>query len=269
MRLRSVVRVGEGRASLEDALASAADAVVLSLANAQVPVADLREAAREAVPRIREAGKLPFAVVNHPKTRLLRDDAEAIVLPGLAAVFLPHVTEPQDLRDLAVVLREFEHGRGIEPGTVRVVATVDSARGVLRAAEIAHAVPRMLALNFDAQGYALDVAGRPEESGPRLAFARGAVVAAARAFDLVPLIQGGTIDLLGMAQAGFGGALLPTPALALQANAAFSPSAEAVERARAQVAAYEAARAEGATVARLGEEVVDGHTVRKARQLLG
>lgn len=268
MRLRSVVDVGEGRASLDDAIASAADAVVLSLADARAPVARLREAARDAVPRIVEAGKLALAIVNHPKTRLLRDDAEAIVLPGLAGVFLPHAVEPQDARDLAVVLREFEYGRGVEPGTVRMIATVDSARGLLRAADIAHAVPRMAALAFDSQAYALDVGGRPEESGPRLAYARGAVVAAARAFDLVPLIRGGTTDLLGMAQAGFGGALLPTASLALQANSAFAPSASALERARAQVTAYEAARAEGATVARLGDEVVDGHSARKARLLL-
>ncbi|MCC7366060.1 MAG: hypothetical protein IT303_16970 [Dehalococcoidia bacterium] len=267
MRLRSIVAVPAGDL-VDAALASPADAVALTLTDAGHAVSDLREAARHAFPRIREAGKRALLFVNHPRTRLLRDDLDALVTPDLAAVLLPHANDPQDVRDLAVLLREFEYTRGIEPGTVLAFPVVDSARGVLRAPELASAVPRAGGLVFDSRSYAADVGARDEERGDRLAYARGAVVAASRAYDGQPLVAAGPTELLSLAQYGFAGAILPGPAGAGAANASFRPASAAVEAARQKLDAYNAARAEGAWVARYGTGVVDAHVARKARALL-
>jgi len=267
MRLRSVVLAGAG-SDLASALASQADAVLMTLNDARVPVGALRAAAVEAAPRIRAAGKLALVVVNHPRTRLLRDDVEAIVTPDLAGVLLPHACEPQDARDLAVALREFEYNRGIEPGAIATFPVIDTARGLLRAAEIVHATPRAGGLVFDGAGYCRHVGARDEELGPRLAYARGAVVAAARAFDTLPLVMSSGNELLFLAQHGFAGVVLPDARFAAHANTAFAPTEAARERAERQAAAYDAARSEGAWVARDGTEVVDSHTSRKGRQTL-
>ena len=267
MRLRSVVIVGR-HCDLEAALASQADSVLMALNDASVPIGVLRAAAVGVAPRIRAAGKLALVVVNHPRTRLLRDDVEAIVTPDLAGVLLPHAGEPQDARDLAVALREFEYNRGIEPGSIATFPVIDTARGLLRAAEIVHATPRAGGLVFDSAGYARDVGAREEELGPRLAYARGAVVAAARAQDTAPLVLASGTEVLFLAQSGFAGAVLPDVAFVGQANAAFTPASASRERAERQAAAYDAARAEGAWVARDGTEVVDSHAARKARQTL-
>lgn len=268
MRLRSTVAIGPDGAGLDDALASAADAICLTLADALRPVGALRIAAAEALPRIREAGKHALVVVNHPRTLLLRDDLDAIVAPALSAVLLPHTVTPQDVRDLAVLLREFEYGRGIEPGDVAAFPVIDTARGLLRAAEIVDAVPRIAGLVFAARVYARDIGARHEEKGPRLAHARGAVVAAARANDRLPLVATDSLELLDLSQYGFAGAIIPEVKGVIPANTAFSASATERERAEHQVSAFDAARAEGAWVARLGDEVVDAHKARKARQTL-
>lgn len=265
MRLRSIVLI-EAVGDVGPALASDADAIALRLNDARRPVASLRAAVAAALPRVREAGKLALVIVNHPRTRLLRDDAEAIVTPDLAGVLLPHACEPQDVRDLAVTLREFEHSRGIEPGAVAVFPVIETARGLLRAAEIVHAAPRAAGLVFDAAAYARETGARPEEAGPRLAYARGAVVAAARAHDALPLVACSGTEAQFLAQHGFAGALLPGTAFVAQANAAFTPPAPELERAARQAAAYDAARAEGAWVARDGVEIVDSHAARKAGQ---
>ncbi|MBI5949722.1 MAG: hypothetical protein HY875_16410 [Chloroflexi bacterium] len=268
MRLRTIVAVPAG-APLDPALESDADAVALPLNDARVPSPELRQAFVAAVPRIVAAGKLAVAVVNHPRTRLLRDDLEAIVAPGLAAVLLPHAADPQDVRDLAVLLREFEHTRGIEPGTVAAFPVIDSARGLLRAAEIAHAAPRVAGLVFDATAYAHDVFAREEEHGPRLAYARGAVVAAARAYDLLPLVAGSHLEARSLAQYGFAGIVLREAGSAVVvANTAFAPTEAARARAQRHLDAYSAARGEGDWVARVDDEAVDAHDARKARQLL-
>ncbi|MEX0783442.1 MAG: aldolase/citrate lyase family protein [Dehalococcoidia bacterium] len=267
MRLRSIVRIPPDGAGLDDALASPADALLLTVADARRPATDLRADARAAIGRIAEAGKAALVVVNHPRSQMLRDDIEGVVQPGLSGVLLTHAVEPQDVRDLAALLRELEMARQIEPGTVAVFPVIDTARGLLRAAEIAAAAPRVAGVVLASGAYARDIGAREEESGPRLAYARGAVVAAARAVDGLPLIEAGPLQLREMAQYGFAGAILPDAASVALANPAFTPAAHVLDRAAAAASAYDAARSEGAWVARIGEEVVDASTARRARQL--
>jgi len=268
MRIRSTILIPASGEGLDEALASEADAIALTLNDARKAVGTLRSAATVALPRIRAAGKLAVAIVNHPRTELLRDDLDALVTPDLSAVFLPHASEPQDVRDLAVLLREFEYTRGIEPGTVAAFPVIDSAVGLLRAVEIAGAAPRVGGLVFDAAGYAEDIHARHEEHGPRLAYARGLVVAAARAHGGLPLTRVSGLDLLIQAHTGFAGAVLPDGRAAGAANSVFAPIPTTVERLQAEAKAYEAAHADGATVARLGLRVVDSPRARSALQRL-
>jgi citrate lyase subunit beta/citryl-CoA lyase len=268
MALRSIVTIGNAGAGLEEALASAADGVLLTLATDARPVGALRNTAIEALQRTFEAGKQGLVVVNHPRTQLVRDDLDAIVGSNLSGVLLPHAVDTQDVRDVAVLLREFELNRGMEPGAVAIFPMIDTAMGLLRAAAIAEASPRVGGLVFASTHYAHDIRGRAEEKGPRLAYARGAVVAASRAFDQQPLVIAEAIDLLHLAQYGFAGAILPDSHGVGSANAAFTPTAAAKERAAAHIAAYDAARGEGALVARVGDELVDGHSAAKARQVV-
>ena len=268
MALRSIVAIPSGGDGLDAALESAADAICLALNDAARPVGALRIAATEALPRIRQAGKLALVLVNHPRTRLLRDDLDAIVTPDLSGVLLAHATMPQDVRDLAVLLREFEYTRGIEPGDVAAYPVIDTARGLLRAPEIVDAVPRVGGLVFAAAAYARDTGARHEEKGPRLAYARGAVVAAACAFDRLPLVIAEPFELLDLSHYGFAGAILPDTRGIAAANAAFTPTAAARRHAEEAIATFDAARAEGAWVARMGREVIDSHAARKARHVL-
>ena len=153
MRLRSVLRARSGD-SLDAALESGADAILLALTDETVPVEELRSAVAEGVERIAEAGKTALVTVNHPRTQLTRADLDAITGPRLGAILLPHCTEPQDVRDTAVLLREFEHTRGIEPGQVVLFPVVDTARGLLRMAESLAAAPRTAGLVLAAEAFA-------------------------------------------------------------------------------------------------------------------
>jgi citrate lyase subunit beta/citryl-CoA lyase len=268
MRLRSTLALPAGEAPTEEALASEVDAILLSLSDASRAVGALRRAALGAVQAASAAGKNALVLVNHPRTQLLRDDLDAVVGPGCAAVLLKHTSEPQDVRDAAVLLREFEYQRDIEPGATVLFPIIDTARGLMRAAEIAAAAPRVRGLVLDADRYARDIAARAEEQGPRLAFARGLVTAAARAIDGLPLVAGAHLELRHHAQFGFAGAIVrDLPSVAV-ANQAFTPTESQIARARALRDAYAAARAEGVVVGRVDDEVADASAARRARQTL-
>jgi citrate lyase subunit beta/citryl-CoA lyase len=265
-RLRSVLIAGA--ADLERAAAAGADGLLLDLADEHRDLGSSRQGLRIALRAHGATSPALLVRVNHPRTRLLRDDLEAVVAPGLAAVVVPHVTEPQDVRDVAVLLREFELAGGLEPGAVAVLPTIDTARGMLRAHEIASCTSRAAGLVFDSHRYAHDAGARHEEWGPRLSYARGAIVAAARSAGGRPFVIGEGTECRQLAHYGFAGIFLATPASVGLANAAFQPNAAARLRAERIVAAYDAARAEGAWVARLDGWVVDGHAAARARQLL-
>lgn len=267
-RLRSVLLIPADGAGLDPALASSADALCFTVADGRFALEELRSRAKDGIAAAVAAGKQAFVKVNHPRTRFLRDDLEAVVSAGLTGVLLTQTVEPQDVRDAGVGLREFEVDRGIEAGTIAIYPVIGSARGLVRAVEIAAATPRAGGLVFDGREYAEDVGGREEESGPRFAHARGAVVAASRAVQGTPLVYANGIDLNPLAQAGFSGAIIAIPTLSGAANAAFAPTAAAFTRALAAREAYAAARAAGAWVARVGESVIDAETNRAAAHLL-
>jgi citrate lyase subunit beta/citryl-CoA lyase len=270
IRLRSVVAVGSGGLdAAQDALGSAADAILLTVADARVPLADARQQVTAVLGAAGQAEKAALVTVNHPKTRLLRDDLDAILSPLVRGVLIPHAVEPQDIRDAAVHLREFELRRDIEPGDTKVFPVIDTARGLLHAEQIAMAAPRVGGLVLDATRLARDLGVRPEQRGERLAYARGKVVAVCRALGISPLVTSDGLELTYLAECGFAGVILPSSRYAAAANTAFAPGRLAKDRANAAVEAYEAARAEGAWVARFEDEVIDAEAARKLRHLIG
>lgn len=270
MRLRSIVDIGSGGLDrAQDALGSPADAILLSLADARVPIAEARREVTGVLAAAGQAEKAALVVVNHPKTRMLRDDLDAVLSPLVRGVLFPHAVEPQDVRDMAVALREFELRRGIEPGETLVFPVIDTARGLLHAEAIAMAAPRVGGLVLHADRLARDLGARAEQRGERLAYARGKVVTVCRALGQSPLATSDGLELTYLAQCGFAGAVLPDVRFVVTANAAFAPGKLAKDRANAAVEAYEAARAEGAWVARFGDEVVDAEAARKLRHLIG
>jgi citrate lyase beta subunit len=268
MRLRSVFALDPAAPNFEAALASSADAILVTVADARVDIDQTRLNAVSALEQIANAGKKGLVQVNHPRTQLLRGDIDVLVPHHLAGVIITGVTEPQDVRDTAVLLRELELKRDVEPGSVEVFPVVGTARAVLRAAEITEAVQRQGGIVFDPYAYAADIGARAEERGHRFSFARGAVIAACRATDRLPLVIAEGLELRDLAHHGFAGALVSDERSVAQANAAFAPTDSEKRRAEAHIAAYEAARAKGDWVARVGTEIVDASAARRARQTL-
>ena len=267
MRLRSILSIPASGAGLSDALESQADAILLTLADDILPVDDLRAAAITATAQAVEAGKTVLITVNHPRTRFTREDIEAVLSPAVKGVLIPHAIEPQDVRDLAVLLREFELKRGIEPGDTALFPVIDTARGLLRAGDIAQSAPRVDGLVFHSRNYAHDIDARDEQKGDRLAFARGQVVAVARGIGGQPLIVADGLESQYLSQYGFAGIILKDPRMVPGANAAFTPYDEIRTQSQQALERFEQARIAGSWVARHGERIVDSYAAKRARRL--
>lgn len=266
MRLRSIISIPASGPGLAAALESQADAVVFTLADDTFPVADLRAATVSGTKEAAAAGKTVLVTVNHPRTRLTREDIEAVLSPEVNGILIPHAHEPQDVRDLAVLLREFELQRGIEPGDTEIFPVVDTARGLLRSNDIAMAAPRVGGLVFHSRHYAHDVEGRDEQKGDRLAFARGQVVAVARAIGGLPLVVADGLESQYLSQYGFAGVIMRDTRQVPTANASFTPYDEIRTQSQQALERFEQARIEGMWVARHGERIIDSLAARSARR---
>ncbi|MDB5811775.1 MAG: CoA ester lyase [Betaproteobacteria bacterium] len=140
---------------------SGADVVVLDLAEFVVE-AD-REAARagfaQALQTIAAGGAEVFAQVD---PTVMPDDLEACVHPGLAGIVVSRAESTGEIAEADEVLTRLEAERGIAPGTVKIVAAVETARGNHVAADIARASPRVCALTLGRADLIMDL--RPEPS---------------------------------------------------------------------------------------------------------
>lgn len=151
------------RAVLEKAASRGADALILDLEDAVAPgqKAEARALAPDAIALLASQGADVLVRINAGLRDQVRD-LEACVRPGLKAVVLPKAEVPERLRQVEELLMELEAEAGMPIGQVRIVALVESARGLLAAPELAKASSRIVALALGPEDLALDMGGEPD-----------------------------------------------------------------------------------------------------------
>jgi len=205
-------------------------------------------------------------------------DLQAIVVPGLDGVMLPKVEGPEPLRALDWLLTQLERERGLDAGRIELLGLVETARGVERLAEIAAASPRLARLAFGVADYSLDLGLESTAGEAELAWIRSKLVHCSRVAGLAPPVDSVVVQVRDAERfresartgrsLGLRGKLCLHPDQVPIANEVFSPSAAEVARARAIVAAFEAAEAAGVAAIRVGDEFVDYPVVARARGVL-
>ena len=220
-----------------------------------------------------------FVRVHPAGTQEMEADLPAVIRPGLDGLTLTKVNCPEDVLRVSAVLDEREEGAGLQRGSVQLLATIESARGLIQAAAIAASSPRLVGLMFGAEDFAMDLGMfnlRQGEAGDFL-YARSALVVAAaseglQAIDRVYLDirnpAGLERDTRLARDLGFTGKALIHPAQIEVVETVFRPTDAEVEYARRVVDAFEAAEAAGAGAVALDGQMVDLPVVERARRAL-
>lgn len=266
--LRSALYVPASNArALAKAGSLPVDAVLVDLEDAVAP--DAKPAARDAALAAPDlGGRLRILRVNGAGTPWHEDDLDAAARMGPDAVLLPKAGGAGDVAAVA--------GRLGLP----VWAMIETPAGVLAAAEIAGAVAAsggVGALVMGTNDLAKELGARPAADRAPMAASLGLCVLAARAHGVACLDgvfnafrdEAGLRAECGQGRAmGFDGKTLIHPAQVDVANEVFAPDAEEVERARREIEAFEAARAQGRGVAVLDGRLVEALHVETARATL-
>jgi citrate lyase subunit beta / citryl-CoA lyase len=258
-----------------------ADVIVIDLEDA---VADEQKTAarlttRAAIPTYGDQ-QVVTVRVNGIETGRIEEDITAVVCPELAAVMVPKIEDTDTLRIVDGLLEAAERERGIEPGSVRVIAIVETPRGIVRCDEILEQAPsRTVTAVFGLGDFsvALGVDLTPEAA--ELAYARGRVVVATSAAGMVPPIDGPFLHLENAQgllhdsrrarSLGFQGKVAVYPPQVDTIQRAFSELTEAeVAATRRVVETFEEAEAGGVASIRVDGRFVDYPIYNLARRKL-
>ncbi len=224
-------------------------------------------------------GMLRFVRIHPVGTKEIEVDLPAVIRPGLDGLTLTKVHCPEDVLQVSQILDEREGRVGLRRGSVRLLATIESARGLIQAAAIAASSPRLVGLMFGAEDFAMDLGMfnvRQAEASDFL-YARSALVVAAaseglqaidRVYTEIRNLTGLEKDTRFACDLGFTGKALIHPAQIEVVEKVFRPTDAEVEYARRVVAAFEAAEADGAGAVAVEGQMVDLPVVERARRVL-
>ncbi len=255
-----------------------ADAVIFDLEDA-VPITE-KVAARGAVAMAVACGvdgPPRFVRINALDTLWSASDAAEVVSARLFGVVLPKAESAADIQSLDALLASVEAAAGQPLGGIEILPILETARGILRAGEIAAGGPRVRRIAFGAYDYARDMDIALTAEGDELLVARTNVTLAARAARIQALdtVYAAVADELGLlADArrarglGFSGKLCIHPAQIEPIHSVFSPSPDEVKRAARIVAAFRSAEADGRAAIALDGQLVDYPIAMQQERLL-
>jgi citrate lyase subunit beta/citryl-CoA lyase len=259
---------------MEKARELAADGIIFDLEDAVAP--DMKEAARSGVAAAAAAGgygrrELVLRVNALDTPWGHADLTEAARLP-IDAVLLPKVENADRVR-LTLDLLD----RSGAPPKLSVWCMIETPRGVLAAAEIAAASPRLGALVLGTSDLTKDLHATEMRDRLPLMTALGLVLLAARAHGRA-ILDGVHLDLGDAGgfvaacrqgrELGFDGKTLIHPQQIAAANDAFSPLPTEIDRARRIIAAYAEASAAGKGAARIEGRLVEALHIEEAHRTL-
>ncbi|MDJ0927101.1 MAG: CoA ester lyase [Gammaproteobacteria bacterium] len=272
---RSVLYMpGANTRALEKARELPVDGVIMDLEDAVAP--DAKCAARRNVVDALAAGgygRRELVVrVNGHDTPWFEDDLAATAGSPAHAVLLPKISAPDQVARAAATLRA--HGA---PDSLDLWIMAETAAGILAMDDIAVADPAIRVVVMGTADLAKELRLEADAARTGLLPALSHCVLAARAHGL-DILDGVFVDLADPAAfrksceqgkaLGFDGKTLVHPAQIDAANAVFGVSAEAVERAREIVAAWEAAAAEGRGIVVLNGRMLEQLHADAARRTL-
>ncbi len=199
-------------------------------------------------------------------------DLEYVIPHNVHVVLIPKCEDAEQVREVDRKIRAIQSGSGIDQ-VCYLMPIIESARGVIKAFEIASASPNVVALTIGLEDYTADIGTRRTKEGRESFWARSQVVNAARAARVQPIdtVFSDVRDMEGLRQSvleakslGFEGKGCIHPRQIRVIHEAFAPSDAEVEKAKRIVLAFEEAQAKGLGVVALGNKMIDPPVVKRA-----
>lgn len=255
-----------------------ADAYILDLEDS-VPLAQKAEARNKiasAAKKVSVNGASALVRINLVET-LAKDDIEASIVEGVAALVIPKVETAEQLSKIDNIIGTLEKQRNLVLGNIKLIAMIESVQGLAQLDNIAQSSERLIAMTLGSEDFS--ASARMQPTPDTLLHPNQMIVFACRRAGIAPLGFPASIadysDLDQFAntiklarQLGFVGALCIHPSQATVLNKQLTPSEEEIDHAKRLIAAFEAGLAEGKGAIEFEGKMVDLPVVENAREML-
>lgn len=276
---------GSSSKVMRQALQAGADAVIFDLEDA-VPPNQKDDARRRVAEMLDELGSSATSSArSEVHVRINRhgdcfdiNDLDAVVRPAVKGIRLPKVETAMAVTEAVREIERLEATRNIAPNQVQLYPTVESARGLFNALDVARASPRVARLAFGATDFLADIGAQGDDDLATL-HPRCELVVVSRVAGIGPPIdsvytaledeRGLQREATRARSLGFFGKSIIHPRQLRVVHEAFTPTLEEVARARALIDAVETSvRRGGSGAASVEGQFVDKAVVLRARRIL-
>ncbi|MCH8308929.1 MAG: CoA ester lyase [Chloroflexi bacterium] len=278
--LRSLLFVpGNASRMLDRAVGLKPDAFILDLEDS-VPIdekANARAVTASYLEKFAATGRPVIPRVNSLDTGLLEDDLEAVVGPNVFGVSVGKIDNPDDIAEVGKMLQRLEIRAGLAIGTIKLIPWIESASAIVHVYDICRASSRIVGVALGAEDFTNDMEIERRDDDRELAYARSAIAVAARAAGVLALDtpyfafrnpDGLRENSQTSRGNGFRGRFAIHPAQLDIINEVYSPSTDEIHHAKAVIAAFDEAAAQGRGSTSLDGKVVDVPVVKRAQALL-
>lgn len=204
------------------------------------------------------------------------EDLDAIVPMAPDALLIPKCESRSDILKVEDLISSLEKRFGLVH-SIPLIGLIESAKGVVNAAEIALAGDRLVALCFGAEDFTADIGAERTAEGRESFVARSQVLLAAKAAGLQALdtVYANVLDEAGLKASaleavalGFDGKGVIHPSQIKPIHQVFCPTPEQIDKAQRIVAAMKEALATGSGVTALNGKMIDAPVLIRAERTL-
>jgi citrate lyase subunit beta/citryl-CoA lyase len=215
--------------------------------------------------------------INHISTPFGWDDLKRILPAKPDLIRLPMCQGPDEIRQIDEFISEAEHENKFPSGSIKMMAAVETPKGLRLAYEIASASPRMVALAIGAEDFIANLKTTRSKLGRELLAARGQLVLAAReagiqcidtVFSDINDEEGFKKELELIKEMGFDGKSVVNPRQVSVVHDFFAPTAKEIDHAQRVLAAYQEALEKKSGVISLNGKMIDLPIVARAERTL-
>ena len=202
---------------------------------------------------------------------------EAMVRAQPDVIRLPKTETAQDVTDCETEIARIEREIGLPEGKTKMMAAIESAKGVLNAYDIARSSSRLIGIALGAEDYVTDLRTTRSPEGIELLFARSMIVNAARAAGIAALDtvysdvnneEGFIAEATLIKKLGFDGKSIINPRQIEPLHRVFTPTEKDIIKAKAIMEAIAEAELRGSGVASLNGKMIDKPVVERARYMI-
>lgn len=269
---------GNNPSMLQNAGIYGADSLIFDLEDA-VSVLE-KDTARDLVTSTIKHLKYPCEVgvrINHISTLWGRADLEAVLPSKPDFIRLPKAEAAEEIQLIDEIISQVEAKCNFEFGSIKMMAAIESPKGLRNAYEIASASPRMMALAIGGEDFSTSLKTGKSKSGRELFVARSMLVFAAReaGIDAIDSVFSDVRDDEAFIQEvtlakelGFDGKSCVNPRQVDLVYEVFTPSPKEIDHAKRVLEAYQEALERKSGVISLNGKMIDAPMITRAERVL-